>query len=531
MSSQGVFIGPQKWWADKNLRSLRFNSADTAYLSRTPASSGNRKTWTWAGWVKRSALGADHMVFDANNGSDYFSLLLNSNNTCTVYNRISATNYYLTTTAVFRDPSAWAHIVVAVDTTAATPSNRVKLYINNSQVTTFSSAQYPLLDALTQVNNTVAHQIGNRNGQSVYFSGYLADIHFIDGQALEPTAFGEFDDNGIWQPQTYFGDYGTNGFRLNFGDNTSTSTLGLDSSGQGNHWTSNNLSVTAGAGNDSMVDHPVHYGFDTGVGGEVRGNYCTLNPLDKGGGVALSNGNLDLTTTSGNQCVSATIALPSSGKWYYEGTAGSNTLPPIFGISKAPLSTKTYVGSTSDSWGYYGGNGGIYNNASVTATVATYGTGDIIGVAFDADAGSLKFYKNNSLQHTVTGLTGEWFFAVGGATMTASINFGQRPFAYTAPSGFKALCTTNLPENTGITTSGTFTGNSSANGPFIYLNGIPTAMTINGNSVTFGTHADKLSNGFKVRNSTSSYNASGSNTFTISSTGDNFKEARAQENP
>ena len=113
---------------------------------------------------------------------------------------------------------------------------------------------------------------------------------------------------------------------------------------------------------------------------------------------------------------------------------------------------------------------------------------------------------------------------------SATANFGQRAFAYTAPSGFKALCDTNIAEGT-ITTSGTFTGNASADGPFVYLNGVPTAMTINSNSVTFGTHADKLSNGFKVRNSTSTYNVAGSNTFSVSTTGAKFKFSRAQPNP
>jgi len=148
------------------------------------------------------------------------------------------------------------------------------------------------------------------------------------------------------------------------------------------------------------------------------------------------------------------------------------------------------------------------------------------------------FYKNGTQQGTgfysLSNYTAGdyylrgWYSNASGAS--GSFNFGQRPFAYTAPSGFKALCTANLPEGT-ITTSGTFTGNANANGPFVYLNGIPTAMTINGNAVTFATHADKLSNGFKLRTSSTSYNTSGSNTYSITTTGDKFKFARAQPNP
>ena len=152
----------------------------------------------------------------------------------------------------------------------------------------------------------------------------------------------------------------------------------------------------------------------------------------------------------------------------------------------------------------------------------------------DCGAGTLIFYKNGTSQGTAyTGLTnGPYFPAVGNAGGTTNVvaNFGQRAFAYTAPSGYKALCTQNLPEGT-ITTSGTFTGNASADGPFVYLNGVPTAMIINSNAVTFASHADKLSNGFKLRTSSGSYNTAGSNSYSITTTGDKFKYARAQPNP
>jgi hypothetical protein len=224
----------------------------------------------------------------------------------------------------------------------------------------------------------------------------------------------------------------------------------------------------------------------------------------------------------------------SSGKWYWEVVQTTGTSMMV-GISKGDASQSSYVGAVATGWAYNSGDGNKYNNASNSAYGNTYTTNDVIGVAFDVDSGDLKFYKNGTVQNSgtaaYTGLTsGPYFPAVSlYGTATAFTNFGQRAFAYPL-SGFKALCTANLPEGT-IATSGTFTGNALADGPFVYLNGVPTAMTINGNAVTFATHADKLSNGFKVRTSSASYNTAGSNTYSISTTGAKFKYARAQANP
>jgi hypothetical protein len=193
----------------------------------------------------------------------------------------------------------------------------------------------------------------------------------------------------------------------------------------------------------------------------------------------------------------------------------------------------------------YGYDGKYYNETTGVTFGNTYTTGDVIGIAVDFDNNLIWFSKNGTWQNSgdpSTGTNGKSFgsgktWAVGyvesGSSTSAStfdLTFGQRPFAYTPPSGFKALNTQNLPAGT-ITTSGSFTGNVSTDGPFVYLNGVPTAMTINGNAVTFGTHADKTANGFKVRSSSSSYNASGSNTYSITTTGAKFKYANAQGNP
>jgi hypothetical protein len=417
----------------------------------------------------------------------------------------------------------------------------VRLYVNGIEVTAFNTSNNPTSSADLGVNGTHAHGIGRPGAQAAYyFNGSLADIHFIDSQALTPSAFGEFDTNGVWQPIAYAGSYGTNGFHLPFSDNSTAAALGTDTSSNGNTWTVNNISVTAGAGNDSVVDSPTNYGTDTGAGGEVRGNYATLNPLSSA--LTLVNGNLDFNKGSAADWkVAKSTFFVATGKWYWEVTVAaysSGTQPIIFGIANAssPLSgTDTDI--TTGLNGYFK-DGQKRVNSTTSSYGASYTNGDVIGFAFDLDAGTLTAYKNGSSQGTLmSSITGSWTPAIGlytGSTQltsdSLSINFGQRPFAYTAPSGFKALCTTNLPTGS-ITTSGSFTGNANADGPFVYLNGVPTAMTINSNAVTFATHADKLSNGFKLRTSSGSYNTAGSNTYSITTTGAEFKFARAQPNP
>jgi hypothetical protein len=425
-------------------------------LSRTPASAGNRRTWTWAGWVKRSAISSASIqtLFGvyASGGATYHNLNFGTDNKIVVYDTSGVTTFV--TTQVFRDPSAWFHIVLARDTTQATASNRVKIYVNGIQVTTFDSTSYPAQNSDGEINSTAQHNIGSSlpfDGR--YFSGYLADIHFIDGQALDPTSFGEFDaTTGVWVPIEYTGTYGTNGFKLDFSDNSSNTatTLGKDTSPNGNNWTPNNLSVTAGAGNDSLVDVPTNGDqTDTGAGGEVRGNYCTWNALQSG--MTLTNGNLDANSTVNRKCLS-TIGM-ASGKWYCEitqGVTGNNS--GLIGLSQGNVNLNSYTGADAVSYGYFAFNGDKYTNGSASSYGSSYTTGDIIGIAFDADAGVLTFYKNGVSQGVAfSGLTsGPYFFSVSNSTTTSnqsltSANFGQRSFVYTAPSGFKALNTANLP--------------------------------------------------------------------------------------
>jgi len=422
-------------------------------LSRTPASAGNRRTFTFATWIKRSALSGSNesYIFNVGAGSNDSRFQFNPSDAITLnLYESGASAGGVASTAVFRDFSAWYHFVLAVDTTQTVSTDRVKIYANGQQLTL--SGAYPAQNLDTSFNTAQAHTIGSRAlGGSYFFNGYLADIHFIDGQALTPSSFGEFDANGIWQPKAYSGTYGTNGFHLDFSDNSSATALGYDAAGS-NNWTPNNLSVATGSGNDSLVDTPTSYGIDTAVGGEVRGNYAVWSYLDKASSINLVNGALQTLPTLSDASypiVRSTIGV-TSGKWYYEVVLTTKVGDVDVGIAKSTASLTSYLGSDANGWSY-GTGGNKYNNGSGSAYGATWTGGDIIGVAFDADAGTLTFYKNGVSQgQAFSGLTsGPYFFATDvyqtSSPGVVNFNFGQRPFAYTAPSGFKALCSSNLP--------------------------------------------------------------------------------------
>lgn len=206
-------------------QSLRFNDNDSAYLSRTPASAGNRKTWTWSGWVKRGNIDINFPALFGCfvNGTNYFLIRFNdSTDVLQVIDKNAGTNnLVLTTNATYRDTSSWYHIVLSVDTTAATSTDRAKLYVNGEQVTSFSATTYPSQNFDTYVNTANQHNIGSSTpvSSTQLFDGYLGEVNFIDGQALDPTSFGEFK-SGVWVANEYTGSYGTNGFYLPFKQTT-----------------------------------------------------------------------------------------------------------------------------------------------------------------------------------------------------------------------------------------------------------------------------------------------------------------------
>ena len=476
-------------------KSLRFNSADTAYLNRTPASTSNQKKWTWSGWVKRGVLstfgGLMSGYVDANN---YTTLYFWNDNTITFYQTIGGSaGGQIATSAVFRDPSAWYHIVIVYDSANATQANRVLIYVNGVQQTLTTTTAITLnTNSLFNVT-TATQNLGRHGAGSNYFDGYLTEVNFIDGQQLTPSDFGLTNpQTGQWIPKKYTGTYGTNGFYLNFKDATSTTTLGYDYSGNANNWTTNNFSVTAGVGNDSLTDVPtpwIAYNTTGDVGGVVRGNYCTLNPLDEPATYAAAgssaNGNLDFSV-SNDAAMGSTISV-SSGKWYWEMTvvsghsAGANTVWAAI-ASSTPSSVNKLPYQSGSGGRSYATTGLKFNENSSSSYGNTYTNGDVIGCALDLDNGKVYWSKNGTFQASgdpvagtnaaFTGLTGTWLPVASSNTPLTSFNFGQRPFAYTPPTGFRSLCTTNLPATTigfGLTNQADdyfntviFTGNSTS---------------------------------------------------------------------
>lgn len=467
-------------------RSLRFNSADSAYLNRTPASASNRKTWTWSGWVKRSTLGTVQGIFDAYVGTtDFATAFFNTDNTIYFYTCTSGPfiDYDFITTAVFRDVGAWYHIVLVLNTASATQADRFIVYINGVRQTGTNPSGAFDLNVETYINSTVSHRLGSRTDGSYYSNGYMTEINFINGQALTPSSFGRTNTaTGVWEPLAYTGTYGTNGFYLNFSDNsgTTSTTLGKDYSGNGNNWTPNNFSVTAGVGNDSLVDSPTSYGTDTGVGGTVRGNYCTMNPLTVPTLPTLANGNLDVSVSAtGVKIAQGTFQFPSSGKWYYECTfnnASSGVNGMFIGIT-SPTRSPNAARSTAGAYFFYASSSALLNSngTDIVTGLSTISANEVFKVAVDVDNSKVWIGRGSIWYNSSGGTTGDpaagtnptfSISAIGltpmsgfdASSVSLSMNFGQRAFAYTAPSGFKALCTQNLPTPTIGATSTTQAG-------------------------------------------------------------------------
>jgi hypothetical protein len=436
-------------------------------LSRTPSSAGNRRTWTWSGWIKRSELSnAGQMtLFGANSSAganDEDSLHFNANDTFRiVFNNAGAGD--ITTSAVLRDTSAWYHIVIAVDTTQATASDRVKIYINGTQQTSFSPETYPSQNYDCKVNNTVPHQIGYIDdaaggGGSTYFNGLMTHIHFIDGTAYDASAFGQADANGVWTINTSPSvTYGTNGFFILKDGNSVT-----DQSGNGNNFT------VAGGTLTNTEDNPSNV-------------FATWNPLaipTSGGANTFSNGNLEITNSADAFRTSFSTIGVNSGKWYWEAKFLSGEMKQFIGISK-PQEIMDYVGQSANSYSYMGEHGRRYNNSTQTSYGTAASTGDIFMVAFDADNGAIWVGKNGTWFNSATqaeieagtttnamysSITMDDFFVVGATVEDSNLqcNFGNGYFGTTAvasagtnasgigifeydvPTGYTALSTKGL---------------------------------------------------------------------------------------
>ena len=298
--------------------SLRFNSADNAYLNRTPSSEGNKRTYTLSFWAKITAeYGTDtstNNFFTARNSGGYTSgiqQISGGHIQAFIYSDTGGEGYKLrlVTNAAYYDPAAWYHFVLAVDTTQGTASNRAKLYVNGSQVSSFSTETYPDQNFDSHINDDVPHYMGNKDGSNDDYEGHLAEFYLIDGTQYAASNFGETDDNGVWIPKETTGlSFGTNGFFMEFqqtGTSANSSGKGADTSGQDNHYDDNNMTAE-----DITVDTPTN-------------NFATLNPLNirQGIGTTFQEGNCQVkSATSGSSTAGAfsTIAGLKSGKWYAE---------------------------------------------------------------------------------------------------------------------------------------------------------------------------------------------------------------------
>jgi hypothetical protein len=443
--------------------SLRFDDGSSDYLNRTFGTSTNEKIWTFSTWFKANDGGSQqHIMYASGAGSDDNWFQLQYYNSSTI--RLSGYNTaWLETSAKYRDRSSWYHVVLVANSTEATASNRLKLYVNGEQVSSFSTDNRSsiVLNQTWGINkNSVAHYIGSEGGGGGYLNGYLSESYFIDGQALTPTDFGEFDaDSGIWKPIAYSGTYGTNGFFLEF---QSSGALGTDSSGNANTFTVNNLTSI-----DQTTDTPTN-------------NFATLNPLlDVNAVGTYSEGNLVFTGTGSTNFGGCSIPV-SNGKWFCEVKMTVNGSYPILGVIDAQSYKRRdgtyFVGSDINANNPSGfavfSNGDIYHNnsSSYGALGTTYTTGNIIGMALDMDSGTktLGFYKNGTLETTINldePPSGAYMFATSIHSSASSgkteWNFGNPPFTittgnadangygnfeYAVPTGYLSLCTKNLSE-------------------------------------------------------------------------------------
>ena len=449
-------------------QSIRINDDDNAYLSRTlSTASDGGKTYTFSWWQKLgSKYGAQaqyiiHTDLSGGNPADY--LYWYNDNL-----QYWSGSLYLRTDREFRDPSAWYHFVFVRDTTQAVSSERLRLYVNGIRETSFSTESYPSLNSSGYFNTNTAHYIGGANTSSNRLDSYMAEIHFLDGLGYDPSFFGEFNSSGIWIPKEYTGSYGSNGFKI---DGRDSSDLGDDESGNGNDFTSNNLTAS-----DQVLDSPTN-------------NFAVMNPLaDYYANHTFRNGNLELltSTTTNQYTYSINNIGMSSGKWYTELYVGSAVGTALTGISDRQSQGGThYLGGQSYEYSYYSYNGKSINGGTQSTYGNTYTTGDIIGIAIDLDNSKLYFSKNGTFQNsgdptsgstgtgavsiTAVGSTqnGHYFFAVGDYSNAYSTNFfwnfgqegtfagnttaggnsdgnGVGNFKYSVPSGYLALCTKNL---------------------------------------------------------------------------------------
>ena len=433
-------------------------TADGSRSMTKPVTDPSSKRWTWAAWVKRSKIDSTQWLFGGDADNYGFTIGFGSANNLEIY---KDSNTIATTHRTFTDPASWMHLLVSHN---SVDGSGIKVYINGELLTDsdFSTMVQPSLGDLTDVNVTGKKQVIGNSGPNndSYFGGYVAEVHFIDGQVLTPDAFTNTNAGRYDQlvPKQYDGWVGTRGYNLSMAD---TSDLGKDFSTSSDDWTATSVG--------SVVDTPNNYETDLGLGGEQRGNYCVMSSVDMKE-ATLTNGNLEVfVIDDGTRFARGTIGV-NSGKWYWECLPSAGT-SQMLGVADV---TGNGTSIDSNTFAYYALTGVLFGATGQAASWSgsTLSVGDVLGVALDMDNETLQFYKNGSLMGTAwdTNLSGRtvapWVGTGGGLEDTTTFNFGATPFQYPAPTGYKTLNTNNIDD--GLIVEGntamdvvTWTGNGS----------------------------------------------------------------------
>ena len=448
--------------------SVRFNQNDHCLTQTFSTSSTSRKKWTFSVWFKRSNLITSAALFTAgaSGGNDEMTIRLEGHKIDWQEYDVSASamDGQLISNNLLRDPTAWYHLVCKWDSTNGTAGDRMKMYLNGVEITSFATDNNPSLNYDSQASNTVLHNVGRQSWNSASdFDGYMADVNFVNGTALDASYFGERDeDSGIWKPKKPdVSAYGANGFFLEFqqtGTSQNSSGIGADTSGNDNHWAVSNL-----ASGDITTDTPTN-------------NFCTYNPLDTGSGSTFSEGNL-ATNTGDNKNDIGTIGF-ENGKWYWEVKAAGSGVVGVQHESVNHLNG-TNLNDDVGSVAYSTHHGVIFHNNNSDSSPSSDTDGCIIGCAVDMDNNKIYWHKDGTYIDTSggtqnpttaanpitvatgTNTSGFWFpkLASGSSSQTYETNFGNPNFSissgnsdaneygnfeYAVPSGFYAICTKNL---------------------------------------------------------------------------------------
>ena len=461
--------------------SLRFNDDDSPDLGITLGTPSTANVFTFSFWFKLGDWETSKVPFSAGTDSNNFDQIILQNNGTIIYHQKSggSNTSYIQPSALYRDPSAWYHLVVGVDTTQSTDTNRIKMYVNGSQISSFATETYCDQNEAAEFNTAVSHTVGTQakgDTHADYMDGYLADFYFIDGTQYAASDFGETDeDSGIWKPKEASVTFGDNGFFLEFkqtGTSQDSSGIGADTSGEDNHFAVTNLAAT-----DQTTDTPTN-------------NFCTLNPLDPIQGAAYSEGNCYAVTNSSNRnYVTGTMAV-NKGKWYWESkliAVTSDATDQVFtGVAdlddRGVNSTGQSLGDRANEVGWHQEEGKYQRNnswsdGSSAGDSADWTIDDIISIALDMDNNRVTIAKNGQwadgsgnadeasptsyVSVTNSYMTAAFGEGGGGTEATFSVNFGNPPhaissgnadangygnFEFAPPSGFYALCTKNLAE-------------------------------------------------------------------------------------